>query len=50
MSHPTLILLRTGLAAEELRPPLVEVDKLLSVLASLGFILRANAKSVLFPG
>ena len=39
MSHPVLVLLRTGLAAEKLRPPLVEVDKVLGVLAPLGLIL-----------
>ena len=39
VSYPVLILFCARLAVEELGPPLVEVDELLSVRASLGLVL-----------
>ena len=48
VSYTVLALLRARLAVEELGPPLVEVDELLGVLASLGFILHNRSCSVIF--
>ena len=45
MSYPVLVLFGTGLATEELRPPLVEVDKLLRILATLELVLFVSQLS-----